>query len=112
MKSIWLNSPEVSLAIRTSRVFIKKQDTWKQIKHNSSINNQELIKNNMNSKFKFALVMAFIVTSYISFILVSINAGFREGFLLLWLRSWCIAYILAVPSLIFIPPFIKQKLKI
>ena len=66
----------------------------------------------MNSKFKFVLVMALVVTSYISFILVLINAGLKEGFLLLWLRSWCIAYILAVPSLIFIPPFIKRKLKI
>lgn len=35
---------EISLAIRTSRVFIKKQNTWKQIQHHGSIDNPELLK--------------------------------------------------------------------
>jgi len=59
---------------------------------------------------KFAFTMAFIVTSYISFILVAINAGFDDGFMILWLRSWLIAYLLAVPSLLFLSPIIRKKL--
>ncbi|PKG42908.1 2-hydroxymuconate tautomerase family protein [Psychroflexus sp. MES1-P1E] len=58
---------------------------------------------------KFALTMAFVVTSYISFILVAINAGFDDGFMILWLRSWLIAYLLAVPSLLFLSPIIRKK---
>lgn len=53
--------------------------------------------------------MAFVVTSYISFILVAINAGFDDGFMILWLRSWLIAYLLAVPSLLFLSPIIRKK---
>ncbi|MCF6270799.1 MAG: DUF2798 domain-containing protein [Melioribacteraceae bacterium] len=60
---------------------------------------------------KFAFTMAFIVTSYISFILVVINAGFNSNFMILWLRSWFIAYLLAVPSLLFLPPIIRKKIK-
>ncbi len=33
------------------------------------------------SNFKFAFAMVFIVTSYISFILVAINAGFNTNLL-------------------------------
>lgn len=64
------------------------------------------------STLKFAFTMAFIVTSYISFILVAVNAGFDTGFIVLWLRSWIIAYLLAIPSLIFLPPYIRKILKI
>lgn len=61
---------------------------------------------------KFVFTMAFIVTSYISFILVAVNAGFNSNFMTLWLRSWLIAYLLAIPSLLFLPPIIRKKLKI
>lgn len=60
---------------------------------------------------KFTFIMAFIVTSYISFILVAVNAGFSAKFINIWLQSWFIAYLLAVPSLLFLSPFIRKKLK-
>ncbi len=59
--------------------------------------------------FKFVFTMAFIVTSYISFILVAVNAGFNNNFVELWLRSWLIAYLLAIPSLLFLPPYIRKN---
>lgn len=34
----------ISLAIRTSRVFIKHQNNWKQLQHHGSIDNPELLK--------------------------------------------------------------------
>lgn len=64
------------------------------------------------ANLKFTFIMAFIVTSYISFILVAVNAGFEVNFINIWLRSWFIAYLLAVPSLLFLSPFIRKKLKI
>jgi len=64
------------------------------------------------SNFKFAFTMAFIVTSYISFILVAFNAGFNTDFVIIWLRSWFIAYLLTIPSLLFLPPIVRRKLKI
>jgi len=36
---------KIDLAIRTSRVFIKENDDWKQIQHHGSIDNPDLLKN-------------------------------------------------------------------
>ncbi len=53
--------------------------------------------------------IALVVTSYISFALVAINAGFTQDFLMIWGRSWLIAFIMALPSLLFVGPAIKKK---
>lgn len=60
----------------------------------------------------FAFVMALIVTSYISFILVAVNAGFNNNFIFIWLRSWLIAFAIAFISLLFVAPVIRKKLKL
>jgi hypothetical protein len=62
------------------------------------------------SNLKFAVITGLVVTSYISFILVAVNAGFNNNFIFIWLRSWSIAFILAFPSLLFVAPFIQKKL--
>ncbi|MDX2173876.1 MAG: DUF2798 domain-containing protein [Bacteroidota bacterium] len=62
------------------------------------------------STLKFALITGLIVTSYISFTLVAVNAGFTNKFVFIWLRSWLIAYMLVIPSLLFVVPFIRKKL--
>jgi Protein of unknown function (DUF2798) len=64
----------------------------------------------IKAHFKFALVTGMVITSYITFTLVAVNTGFENGFLFRWFRSWLIAYILAIPSLLFVAPFIKRKL--
>jgi hypothetical protein len=64
------------------------------------------------SKIKLAVAIAFVVTSYITFTLVAVNVGFVNSFVFIWLRSWLIAFLLALPSLLFIAPFIKRKLNL
>lgn len=61
---------------------------------------------------KFALITGLVVTSYITFTLVAVNVGFRSDFIFKWVRSWLIAYMLAVPSLLFVAPFIRKKLSL
>ncbi|MBF2709534.1 DUF2798 domain-containing protein [Flavobacterium soyangense] len=60
---------------------------------------------------KSTLVIALIVTSYITFTLVAVNVGFVQNFIYIWLRSWLIAFILAVPSLLYVAPVIRKKFK-
>jgi len=62
--------------------------------------------------FKFALITGLVVTSYITFTLVAVNVGFKNDFILKWFRSWLIAYMLVVPSLLFVAPFIRKKLNL
>ena len=61
---------------------------------------------------KFALITGLVVTSYITFTLVAINIGFGHNFLMKWFRSWLIAYVLVVPSLLFVGPFIRKILNL
>lgn len=65
----------------------------------------------IKANLKFALITGLVVTSYITFTLVSVNLGFKPDFVFVWLRSWLIAYILVVPSLLFVGPFIRKKLE-
>ena len=57
-----------------------------------------------------ALLTALTVTSYISFVLVAVNVGFGATFLVVWLRSWAIAVLLATPSLRYVAPVIRKLL--
>jgi len=61
---------------------------------------------------KFALITGLVVTSYITFTLVAVNVGFKNDFIFKWVRSWLIAYMLVVPSLLFVAPFIRKKLNL
>jgi hypothetical protein len=61
---------------------------------------------------KFALITGLVVTSYVTFTLVAVNVGFKNDFIFKWVRSWLIAYMLVVPSLLFVAPFIRKKLNL
>jgi hypothetical protein len=64
----------------------------------------------MKRKFAFAFIMGTITTGLVSFTLISINIGFGEGFLAVWLRSWSIAMIPALFSILFISPKVQWAL--
>jgi uncharacterized membrane protein len=71
----------------------------------------------MKQKIAFALIMGMITTAVISFVLISINIGFSDKFLIAWLRSWSVAYVLAVSLVLLVAPrvqllvnyFLKEK---
>jgi hypothetical protein len=65
----------------------------------------------MKTKIAFALIMGIITTGIISFTLISINIGFTEKFLKIWIRSWGIAYLVAVPAILIIAPMIERLVK-
>ncbi|MES2702107.1 MAG: DUF2798 domain-containing protein [Bacteroidota bacterium] len=62
----------------------------------------------MKQKIAFALLMGIITTCIISFTLVSVNVGYGPLFLKIWLRSWAIAYCVAVPAILIIGPRVEQ----
>jgi hypothetical protein len=61
----------------------------------------------MKHKLLFALIMGLITTGIISFALIAINIGLTERFVITWLRSWSVAYVLAVSAMLFIAPKIQ-----
>ena len=54
--------------------------------------------------FIMVLIMTFIVT----FVSTAKNIGFPSGFIILWLKSWGFAFIVAFPTVMLIMPSIKK----
>lgn len=61
----------------------------------------------MKNKIAFALIMGIVTTGIISFTLISVNIGYTEKFLKIWLRSWGMAYVVVIPAILIIGPRIQ-----
>ena len=62
----------------------------------------------MKNKIAFALIMGIVTTGIISFTLISVNIGYTEKFLKIWLRSWGMAYLVVIPAILIIGPRIQN----
>jgi hypothetical protein len=62
----------------------------------------------MKKRIVFALVMSLITTIVISFTIIAVNIGFVNNFLLIWFRSWCLSYSLAVLATLFVAPKVQS----
>lgn len=62
----------------------------------------------MKQKIAFALIMGSITTGIISFTLITLNIGFSEKFLKIWLKSWSIAYLIVIPVILILAPIIQK----
>lgn len=63
----------------------------------------------LKRKLAFALSMSFITTGIISFSIVSLNIGFPNDFLVKWLRSWSIAFLIVIPAILIIGPWLQAR---
>lgn len=62
----------------------------------------------MKKKIAFAMIMGIVTTCIVSFLLIAINVGFKENFLQIWIKSWMIAYVIAIPAILVIAPQIEK----
>ncbi|MBX5292316.1 DUF2798 domain-containing protein [Rhizobium sp. NLR15a] len=53
--------------------------------------------------------MGIVTTGIISFTLLALNLGFSEEFVLTWLRSWSIAYLIVIPAILLIGPHLQAQ---
>ncbi|ABG60112.1 DUF2798 domain-containing protein [Cytophaga hutchinsonii] len=65
-------------------------------------------KRDLHRKIIFALLMGVVTTGIISFTLISINIGYTDKFLSVWFRSWSIAYVVVIPSILIIGAQIQK----
>ncbi|ABR64315.1 DUF2798 domain-containing protein [Sinorhizobium medicae] len=61
-------------------------------------------------KIAFALSMGIVTTGLISFTLLALNLGFSSGFVLTWLRSWSIAYLIVIPAILLVGPRLQAQI--
>jgi len=64
----------------------------------------------LKRKIAFALAMGVVTTGIISFVLMALNLGFSDGFVLAWLRSWGVAYVIVIPAILAIGPPLQARL--
>jgi hypothetical protein len=62
----------------------------------------------VREKIAFAMIMGIITTGIISFTLISINIGFVPNFLVIWLKSWSMAYLLVIPVILLVGPKVQK----
>ena len=62
----------------------------------------------IRKKILFALIMGVVTTGIISFSLISINIGFKDIFLKIWIKSWMIAYLVVIPVILILAPRLEK----
>lgn len=62
----------------------------------------------MKKKLAFAIIMAIFTTGIVTFAAISVNIGFTENFIKIWLKSWGISYIVAIPAILIIAPKVQS----
>lgn len=75
--------------------------------HFNSCSRKQIDTETMKNKIAFALIMGIITTAIISFTLISVNIGFVDGFLKIWLKSWGMAYLVVIPAILIIAPRVQ-----
>ncbi len=64
----------------------------------------------LKRRIAFALSMGVVTTGIVSFVLIVLNLGFSEKFALVWLRSWGVAYAIAIPAILMIGPRLQVRI--
>lgn len=62
----------------------------------------------MKKKLAFAFIMAIFTPGIVTFAAISVNIGFSSIFMKVWLKSWGISYIVAIPSILVIAPKVQS----
>jgi hypothetical protein len=62
----------------------------------------------MRQKIAFAMIMGIVTTGIISFTLISLNIGFVANFLVIWLKSWSVSYLIVIPAILLIGPKVQK----
>lgn len=62
----------------------------------------------MREKIAFALIMGIVTTGIISFTLISVNIGFVTNFVVIWLKSWSMSYLIVIPAILLIGPRVQK----
>ncbi len=54
------------------------------------------------------MIMGIVTTGIISFTLISVNIGFVANFLVIWLKSWSMAYLMVIPVILLVGPKVQK----
>lgn len=64
----------------------------------------------LKRKILFALSMGVVTTGIISFAILGFNRGFSDGFAFAWLRSWGLGYVIVIPAILLVGPWLQGRI--
>lgn len=56
----------------------------------------------------FSFFMALLMSCIMSFVISIFNVGLVSGILLVWLKAWAFAFVVAFPTIILITPIVRK----
>ena len=56
----------------------------------------------------FAFFMALLMSCLMSFVVTTVNVGFVNNLILIWLKAWGIAFSVAFPTIIVVAPIVRK----
>jgi hypothetical protein len=62
----------------------------------------------MKQRIVFAMIMGAITTGVVTITAIVVNMGFFPGLIAVWLKSWLVSYVVAVPFIIFLTPKVQH----
>ena len=70
---------------------------------------EKAMSTQLKRKIAFTLAMGIVTTGTISFVLLALNLGFSNEFILSWLRSWAVGYVIVIPAILLIGPRLQAQ---
>ncbi len=56
----------------------------------------------------FSFFMAFLMSGIMSCVITVFNIGWVENLLLIWLKAWAFAFVIAFPTIVLISPIVRK----
>ena len=64
----------------------------------------------LKRRIAFAAAMGAVTTGVISFTIITLNLGFTEAFARAWLRSWSLAYVIVIATMLVVGPRVQARI--
>ena len=60
------------------------------------------------SSYVFSFFMALLMSGIMSFAISVFNLGLPANILVLWLKAWAMAFVIALPAIIMVTPLVRK----
>lgn len=60
------------------------------------------------SPYVFSFFMSLLMSGVMSFCITALNLGWVNNLLLLWLKAWSAAFVIAFPTIVLVTPLVRK----
>jgi len=64
------------------------------------------------TSYVFSFFMALLMSCIMSFVISVFNVGMIDGILLIWLKAWSFAFVVAFPTVLMVSPLVRKLVSV